>query len=231
MRARHRDEVLRSVESHGLVPQGSEVTEIAAGSTTKIKNGKRRLALYRIKECRVILADIVVSRAVPESPGEPIVTGDRRVGEPLDLIGVIPSGGAAHRTPAVRLGARERPEAARNQACETTPFTGKVGGEPTFAICPACEANPRLLRSTIAEPSLTRVKRPRRFLGRRPQMHGQIPPHLIDTVNRVVRTSRRMLNEIGREPTPEEVAAKLSMPLEKVQKLLEIAALPIRLGA
>jgi RNA polymerase primary sigma factor len=62
-------------------------------------------------------------------------------------------------------------------------------------------------------------------------MHGQIPPHLIDTVNRVVRTSRRMLNEIGREPTPEEVAAKLSMPLEKVQKLLEIAALPIRLGA
>jgi RNA polymerase primary sigma factor len=46
-------------------------------------------------------------------------------------------------------------------------------------------------------------------------MHGQIPPHLIENVNRVVRTSRRMLNEIGREPTPEEVAAKLSMPLEK----------------
>lgn len=62
-------------------------------------------------------------------------------------------------------------------------------------------------------------------------MHGQIPPHLIETVNRVVRTSRRMLNEIGREPTPEEVAAKLSMPLQKVRKLLEIAALPIRLGA
>jgi RNA polymerase primary sigma factor len=62
-------------------------------------------------------------------------------------------------------------------------------------------------------------------------MHGQIPPHLIDTVNRVVRTSRRMLNEIGREPTPEEVAAKLSMPLEKVRKLIEIAALPIKLGA
>ena len=61
MRARHRDEVLRSVESHGLVPQGSEVTEIAARSTTKIKDGKRRLALYRIKECRVILADILVA--------------------------------------------------------------------------------------------------------------------------------------------------------------------------
>ena len=62
-------------------------------------------------------------------------------------------------------------------------------------------------------------------------MHGQIPPHLIETVNAVVRTSRRMLNKIGRKPTPEEVAAKLSMPLEKVRKLLEIAALSIRLGA
>ena len=62
-------------------------------------------------------------------------------------------------------------------------------------------------------------------------MHGQIPPHLIETVNRVVRTSRRMLNEIGREPTSEEVAARLSMPVEKVRKLLEIVALPIRLGA
>ena len=62
-------------------------------------------------------------------------------------------------------------------------------------------------------------------------MHGQIPPHVIDAVNRVVPTSRRMLNEIGRKPTPEEVAAKLSMPLEKVRKLFEIAGLPIRLDA
>jgi RNA polymerase primary sigma factor len=62
-------------------------------------------------------------------------------------------------------------------------------------------------------------------------MHGQIPPKLIESVNRVVRTSRRMLNEIGREPTSEEVADKLSMPLEKVRKLLEIAGLPIRLDA
>jgi RNA polymerase primary sigma factor len=60
-------------------------------------------------------------------------------------------------------------------------------------------------------------------------MPGQIPPHLIETVNRVVRISRRMLNEIGREPTPEEVAAKLSMPLEKMRKLFQIAGLPIRL--
>ena len=73
------------------------MTEIAARSTTKIKDGKRRLALYRIKECCVILADIVVSRAVPESPGERIVIHDRRVREALELIRVIPSGRPAHR--------------------------------------------------------------------------------------------------------------------------------------
>jgi len=79
MRARHRRELLRSVEPHGFVPQGSEVTEITAGSTTKIKDGIRRVALYRVEECRVVLADIVVSRAIPESPGELIVIRDRRV--------------------------------------------------------------------------------------------------------------------------------------------------------
>jgi hypothetical protein len=109
MRARHGDEVLRSVEPHGLVPQGSEVTEIAAGSTTKIKDGIRRLALYRIEECCVILADIVVSRAVPESPGEPIVIRDRRVREPLELIRVIPSGGPAHRRSTFPIFAEGRP--------------------------------------------------------------------------------------------------------------------------
>ena len=62
-------------------------------------------------------------------------------------------------------------------------------------------------------------------------MPYQIPPHLIERVNNVVRTSRQMLNEIGREPTPEEVANKLSMPLEKARKLLEIAGLPIRVDA
>jgi RNA polymerase primary sigma factor len=62
-------------------------------------------------------------------------------------------------------------------------------------------------------------------------MHGQVPLQLIESVNRLVRTSPRMLNEIGREPTPEEVAERLSMPLEKVRKLLEIAGLPIRLDA
>jgi hypothetical protein len=55
------------------------MTEIAAGSTTKIEDGIRRVALYRIEERRVILADVMVSRAFPESLGEPIVIRDRRV--------------------------------------------------------------------------------------------------------------------------------------------------------
>ncbi len=96
MRASHGDKLLRSIEPHGFVPQGSKVTEIAAGSTTQIKNRIRRVALYRIEECRIILADIVVSRTVPESPGEPIVIRDRRVGEAPDLFRIIPSWGAAH---------------------------------------------------------------------------------------------------------------------------------------
>jgi RNA polymerase primary sigma factor len=57
----------------------------------------------------------------------------------------------------------------------------------------------------------------------------RIPTNIIETVNKVVRTSRRMLPEIGREPTPEELAARLGMPREKVEKLLEIARQPIRL--
>jgi hypothetical protein len=79
MRVRHGHELLGSVEPHGFVRQGSKVTEIAAGSTTKIKDRIRRFALYRFEECRVVLADIVVSRSVPESPGEPIVICDRPV--------------------------------------------------------------------------------------------------------------------------------------------------------
>jgi len=62
-------------------------------------------------------------------------------------------------------------------------------------------------------------------------MPDQIPPRLIEEVNRLVRTSRRLLNEIGREPTAKEVAEELSMPLEKARKLLEIAGLPITLDA
>jgi RNA polymerase primary sigma factor len=57
----------------------------------------------------------------------------------------------------------------------------------------------------------------------------RIPVHMIDTINKIVRTSRQMLHEIGREPTPEELAEKLGMPLEKVRKTLKIAKEPISL--
>ena len=57
----------------------------------------------------------------------------------------------------------------------------------------------------------------------------RIPEHMIETINKLVRTSRQMLHEIGREPTPEELAEKLSMPLEKVRKVLKIAKEPISL--
>ena len=57
----------------------------------------------------------------------------------------------------------------------------------------------------------------------------RIPVHMIETINKLVRTSRQMLHEIGREPTPDELAIKLSMPIEKVQKVLKIAKEPISL--
>ena len=57
----------------------------------------------------------------------------------------------------------------------------------------------------------------------------RIPVHMIETINKLVRTSRQMLHEIGREPTPEELSEKLSMPLEKVRKVLKIAKEPISL--
>ncbi|GGE40892.1 RNA polymerase sigma factor RpoD [Agaricicola taiwanensis] len=57
----------------------------------------------------------------------------------------------------------------------------------------------------------------------------RIPVHMIETINKIIRTSRQMLHEIGREPTPEELAEKLAMPLEKVRKVLKIAKEPISL--
>jgi RNA polymerase primary sigma factor len=57
----------------------------------------------------------------------------------------------------------------------------------------------------------------------------RIPVHMIETINKLVRTSRQVLHEIGREPTPEELAVKLGMPLEKVRKVLKIAKEPISL--
>ena len=55
----------------------------------------------------------------------------------------------------------------------------------------------------------------------------RIPVHMIETINKLVRTGRQMLHEIGREPTPEELAEKLQMPLEKVRKVMKIAKEPI----
>jgi RNA polymerase primary sigma factor len=57
----------------------------------------------------------------------------------------------------------------------------------------------------------------------------RIPVHMIETINKIVRTSRQMLHEIGREPTPEELSEKLAMPLEKVRKVMKIAKEPISL--
>jgi RNA polymerase primary sigma factor len=57
----------------------------------------------------------------------------------------------------------------------------------------------------------------------------RIPVHMIDSLNKIVRTRRQMLHEIGREPTPEELAEKLGMPPEKVRKVLKIAREPISL--
>ncbi len=57
----------------------------------------------------------------------------------------------------------------------------------------------------------------------------RIPVHMIETINKIVRTSRQILHEIGREPTPEELSAKLQMPLDKVRKVLKIAKEPISL--
>ena len=57
----------------------------------------------------------------------------------------------------------------------------------------------------------------------------RIPVHMIETINKLVRSSRQMLHEIGREPTPEELSEKISMPLDKVRKVLKIAKEPISL--
>ena len=57
----------------------------------------------------------------------------------------------------------------------------------------------------------------------------RVPVNIIDTVNKVVRTSRQMLPELGREPTPEELAERLAMPPEKLRKVLAIARQPISL--
>ena len=57
----------------------------------------------------------------------------------------------------------------------------------------------------------------------------RIPVHMIETINKIVRTQRQIMSEFGREPTPEELAEQLAMPLEKVRKVLKIAKEPISL--
>jgi RNA polymerase primary sigma factor len=57
----------------------------------------------------------------------------------------------------------------------------------------------------------------------------RVPVHMIENINKIVRTSRQMLNQVGREPTPEELAKKLHMPLEKVRRTLKIAKEPLSL--
>src|SRR5437764_10475170 len=57
----------------------------------------------------------------------------------------------------------------------------------------------------------------------------RVPVHMTEAINKIVRTSRQLLNEIGREPTPEEIAEKLHIPLEKVRKALKIAREPLSL--
>jgi RNA polymerase primary sigma factor len=62
-------------------------------------------------------------------------------------------------------------------------------------------------------------------------MSNQFPPRLIETVNKLIRTSRRMMSETGREPTTDELAERLSIPFEKVAKLLDIARRPVKIDA
>src|SRR5437868_728508 len=97
MRPRHGDELPRSIEPDGFVPQASKVTEIAARSAPEIKDRIRRVAVYRIEECRVILADVVVPRTVPERPCESVVIREGRFTKAPDLFRSVERWGAFHR--------------------------------------------------------------------------------------------------------------------------------------
>jgi hypothetical protein len=112
---RHGGELPRSIEPHGVVPQRSEVAEIATGSTTEIKDRVGWVTLYGIEECRIILADIVVSRTVPEGSGEPIVKRDRRLAEAADLFRVMWFSCAPH---------QNRPPISRNRVPALAPGNG-----------------------------------------------------------------------------------------------------------
>jgi hypothetical protein len=83
--ARHGHEFLRPVQAHGIMSQCTKMAEIPTGSTTQIKDGVRRIALNRVQERCVVLADIVIPSAIPERVGQPIVMGDGNRGKPSQL--------------------------------------------------------------------------------------------------------------------------------------------------
>lgn len=102
MRPRHHHELLRPIKPNGVVAQGPEVAEIAARSTTEIKDRIRRVALYGGEQCRVILADIVVSRTLPEIPCEPIIKRDCRFAGAADSFDMV-EGGKGPEAVSIRL--------------------------------------------------------------------------------------------------------------------------------
>ena len=97
MRLRHDDKLPRSIEPYGFVPQRSKVAEIAPGSAPEIKNRVGWVSLYHFEECRIILADIVVSRTFPEGSCAPIVIRNGGLAETPDLFHIPWFSGADHR--------------------------------------------------------------------------------------------------------------------------------------
>ena len=80
--ARHGHEFLRPVQAHGIMSQCTKMAEIPTWSTPQIKDGVRRIALNRVQERCVVLANIMIPCAIPECVGQPIVMGDGSGREP-----------------------------------------------------------------------------------------------------------------------------------------------------
>ena len=83
--ARHGHEFLRPVQAHGIMSQCTKMAEIPTWSATQVKDGVRRIALNRVEQRCVVLADIVIPCAIPERVGQPIVVGDSNRGKPTQL--------------------------------------------------------------------------------------------------------------------------------------------------
>ena len=73
----HSHEFLRSIQAYNVVSQGTKIVQVAAGSTTQVKNGIGTVALNRIQQSRAVLADVMIPSAIPKFLGKPIVMGDR----------------------------------------------------------------------------------------------------------------------------------------------------------